>query len=56
VPQVSLPNDPTPGSSTFEGSGNVKEAKTARKHHKKKKHAKRHAQKRAAKHERGGLK
>ncbi len=62
---VSPPNDPTPGSSTFEGAGNVKEAK-AKKHakkHKKKRHAKKkkhakkkHAHKRAAKHNRGGSK
>jgi hypothetical protein len=56
---VSAPNDPTPGSSTFEGAGNVNEAK-AKKHakkHKKKKHAKKkHAHKRAAKRNRGGVK
>jgi len=56
---VSPPNDPTPGSSTFEGAGNVKEGK-AKKHVKKhkKKHAKKkkHTHKRAAKHNRGGAK
>jgi hypothetical protein len=53
---VSPPNDPTPGSSTFEGAGNVVEGKAAKKHAKKhKKHAKKkHAHKRAAKHNRGG--
>jgi hypothetical protein len=56
---VSPPNDPTPGSSTFEGAGNVNEQKAAKKHakrhkkHAKKKH-KKHAHKRAAKHNRGG--
>jgi hypothetical protein len=50
---VSLPNDPTPGSSTFEGAGNVVEGKA--KKHKKKRHAKKkHAHKRAAKRNRGG--
>jgi len=57
---VSPPNDPTPGSSTFQGAGNVKEEAKAKKHakkHKKKKHAKKkHAHKRAAKHNRGGVK
>jgi hypothetical protein len=53
---VNAPNDPTPGSSSFEGAGNVNEAK-AKKH--KKKHAKKHkshkrSQGRAAKHNRGG--
>jgi hypothetical protein len=53
---ISPPNDPTPGSSTFEGAGNVVE-KAAKKHkHKKKhKHAKKHAQKRAN-NNRGGAK
>jgi hypothetical protein len=53
---VSTPNDPTPGSSTFEGAGNVKEESKAKKHAKKhkKKHAKKHSNKRAAKHNRGG--
>jgi hypothetical protein len=60
------PNDPTPGSSTFEGAGNVDEKKAAKKHKKKsakkKKHAKKHkksskrAHQRAAKHNRGGAK
>jgi hypothetical protein len=56
---VSPPNDPTPGSSTFQGAGNVTEPKAAEKHAKKhkKKHAKKkHAHKRAAKHNRGGAK
>jgi hypothetical protein len=57
--QVSAPNDPTPGSSTFEGAGNVNEPKATKKHAKKhkKRHAKKkHSQKRAAKHNRGGAK
>jgi hypothetical protein len=56
---VSAPNDPTPGSSTFEGAGNVNEPKAAKKHakkHKKKRHTKKHAHKRAANHNRGGAK
>jgi hypothetical protein len=55
-PAISPPNDPTPGSSSFEGAGNVVEQKQAKKHHKRK-HAKKHRQrahKRAAKHNRGG--
>ncbi len=53
------PNDPTPGSSSFEGAGNVDEKKATKKHkHKKKKHAKKahrnRAHKRAANHNRGG--
>jgi hypothetical protein len=36
---LALPNDPTPGSSSFEGAGNVVEAKAKKKAHKKK-HAK----------------
>lgn len=51
---VSAPNDPTPGSSTFQGAGNVKEEGKAKKH--KKKHANKHTHKRAAKHNRGGAK
>jgi len=54
-PLYSAPNDPTPGSSTFEGAGNVNEPKAAKKH--KKRHAKKkHAHKRAAKRNRGGVK
>ncbi len=61
---VSVPNDPTPGSSTFQGAGNVHEEGKAKKHkHKKHKHKKKrrhakhkHAHKRAAKHNRGGSK
>jgi hypothetical protein len=56
---VSPPNDPTPGSSTFQGAGNVNEPKVAKKHakkHKKKHTKKRHAHKRAAKRNRGGAK
>jgi hypothetical protein len=57
-PTTSAPNDPTPGSSTFEGAGNVDEKKAAKKKAKKhkKKHAKKqkHNSKRAAKHNRGG--
>jgi len=57
-PQVTPPNDPTPGSSAFEGAGNVVEEKAAKKHRKHHKHrhkAKRHRHKRAAKHNRGGV-
>jgi hypothetical protein len=50
---VSPPNDPTPGSSTFAGAGNVSEPKATKKKHKKKRHSKKH-NKRAAKHNRGG--
>jgi hypothetical protein len=59
---VSPPNDPTPGSSTFEGAGNVDEKKAAKKKAHKKKHAhkkkshKKKSSKRAAKHNRGGSK
>jgi len=59
VPPIAAPNDPTPGSSSFEGAGNVVEKPAAKKHKKahKKKHAKKkHAHKRAAKHDRGGAK
>jgi hypothetical protein len=57
---VTPPNDPTPGSSTFEGAGNVKEAPVAKKHAKKK-HAKKHNKKakkhaRTAKRNHGGAK
>jgi len=52
---VSPPNDLTPGSSTFQGAGNVKEAK-AKKHKKKHAKKKKHAHKRAAKNNRGGAK
>jgi hypothetical protein len=52
-PLVSPPNDPTPGSSSFEGAGNVVEAKAKKHRHKKKRHAKKH---RRAKHNRGGAK
>jgi DNA-binding beta-propeller fold protein YncE len=59
-PAISPPNDPTPGSSSFEGAGNVVEGKQAKKHHRKKRHAKKKAHrnkhKRAAKHNRGGAK
>ncbi len=57
-PLVSPPNDPTPGSSSYEGAGNVDEKKAQKKKHKKKKkHAKKKsAHKRAAKHNRGGSK
>ncbi|MDX6600910.1 MAG: hypothetical protein QOF13_112 [Solirubrobacterales bacterium] len=57
-PLFTPPNDPTPGSSTFEGAGNVDEKKAAKKHkkrHAKKKHKSRQG-KRAAKHNRGGAK
>jgi hypothetical protein len=36
LPVSSAPNDPTPGSSTFNGAGNVKEGPKHAKHHKKK--------------------
>jgi len=58
-PAIAPPNDPTPGSSTFEGAGNVHEEAKAKKHakkHKKKRHAKKHSKKRAAKRNRGGAK
>jgi hypothetical protein len=64
-PAVSPPNDPTPGSSTFEGAGNLNEKKSTTKEKKKpaKKHKKnrrghtkkkKHTHKRAARHNRGG--
>jgi hypothetical protein len=58
---ASAPNDPTPGSSTFEGAGNVKEEAKAKKHAKKhRKHAKKHRkakkQARAAQRNHGGAK
>jgi hypothetical protein len=63
VPTYSPPNDPTPGSSSLEGAGNVDEGTAKKKKAHKKKHAKKkaqkkrkHAKKRAAKHNRGGLK
>lgn len=61
VPALAPPNDPTPGSSSFEGAGNVDEHKAAKKKHKKKKkHAKKHSHKRshgrAANNNRGGAK
>jgi hypothetical protein len=63
-PQTSAPNDPTPASSSFEGAGNVHEAKAkkakkhkhAKKHKKTKTSHKRAAHKRAASHHRGGAK
>jgi hypothetical protein len=60
-PLYSPPNDPTPGSSSFHGAGNVNETRAAKKHpkkHRKKRHAKKkkHAHGRAAKHNRGGAK
>jgi hypothetical protein len=60
VPAISAPNDPTPGSSSFEGAGNVDEQKQTKKHrHKKRKHAKKAHRNRAhkrANHNRGGAK
>jgi DNA-binding beta-propeller fold protein YncE len=52
---VQVPNDPTPGSSTFNGPGNVGE-KTPRKHKKKhhKKHKKHHKKKHHKKHKSNG--
>jgi hypothetical protein len=57
-PQVYAPNDPTPGSSSFEGAGNVKEEVKAKKHkkHKHKKHGKKKRHARAAKRNHGGAK
>jgi hypothetical protein len=61
-PLYVAPNDPTPGSSSFEGAGNVEEKKARnnrkRKHAKKHKHASKHKRShgRAAKHNRGGAK
>jgi hypothetical protein len=61
-PQISPPNDPTPGSSAFEGAGNVVEEPRARCAKGKirrrgrcvRKHPRKHAHRRAAKHNRGG--
>jgi hypothetical protein len=65
-PPVFVPNDPTPGSSTLEGSGNLEEKrakpkKHKKKHHKKKKHRKKKHHKKSGKksrasHNRGGAK
>jgi DNA-binding beta-propeller fold protein YncE len=62
-PQAVVPSDPTPGSSTFEGAGNLHEEAKAKKpkhakKHKKKRHAKKHrnAPKRTAKRNHGGAK
>jgi hypothetical protein len=46
VATYSPPNDPTPGSSSFEGAGNVDEKKAQKKHKKKRKHVKKNAKKR----------
>lgn len=59
APSIAAPNDPTPGSSSFEGPGNVDEQKAAKKHkHKKRRHGKKahrnRAHKEAASHNRGG--
>jgi hypothetical protein len=60
VAALSPPNDPTPGSSSFDGPGNVEEKKASKKHKRKKKHAKKKGHKRshgrAANHNRGGVK
>lgn len=58
---IVAPNDPTPGSSTFEGAGNVDEKKATKKHKKKHKHAKelkshKRSHGRATHHNRGGAK
>ncbi len=55
-PQVSAPNDPTPGSSSFEGAGNVVEEAKGKKHrkHRHKHRARKHHHARTAKHNRGG--
>lgn len=51
------PNDPTPGSLSFHGAGNVKEEAKAKKKHSKKHKKKAHKkQKRAASHKHGGAK
>jgi hypothetical protein len=52
------PNDPTPGSLTFHGAGNVVEKPVEKKHkkHKKKSHGKHKKSHRAASHNRGGAK
>lgn len=50
-PPVAAPNDPTPGSSSFDGPGNVKESSKKAKHQKKKNHKKKHHKK---KHHRQG--
>jgi hypothetical protein len=59
-PPVVVRNDPTPGSSTFQGLGNVgqKKAKKHKKHHKHhKKHKKKHKkQKQSRNNKRGGSK
>jgi hypothetical protein len=58
-PPISPPNDPTPGSSSFDGSGNVVETKAPKKHkkkHTKKQQKKKKSHKRAARHKRGGAK
>jgi hypothetical protein len=56
-PQAVAPNDPTPGSSTFEGAGNVHEKVKQKKHHKHHKKPRHHrAHKRAPNHDRGGAK
>jgi len=59
-PTIAAPNDPTPGSLSFQGAGNVEEKKASKKQKKKKKRAKKRGAKnhknhnRAAKHNRGG--
>jgi hypothetical protein len=64
-PAPNPPQDIAPASSSFQGSGNVREGKKAKKHakkharkHKRKRHAKKHAKKRAhrAAHQRGSVK
>jgi hypothetical protein len=57
-PAPNPPQDITPASSSFQGSGNVREGKKAKKHakkHKRKRHAKKRGHHRAG-HERGGVK
>jgi hypothetical protein len=60
LPAVAPPNDPTPGSLSFQGAGNVDEQKASKKQKKKKKRAKKRGAKkhkkhnRAAKQNRGG--
>jgi hypothetical protein len=59
VAALSPPNDPTPGSSSFAGAGNVDEGKAAGKHkkkHAKKRRGRKRSHGRAANHDRGGSK
>jgi hypothetical protein len=53
-PPITVPSDPTPGSSTFQGAGNVEEKKAKRKHKKHRKHHKKNKKNRN--NNRGGAK